>query len=84
MEKQVRGSIEHMKFFLQQTREQHLFWKGVEFLIFEDTNTPQYRIGYWANRGKGWRWGQFAVFFPPDLYRQVATYIESHPDGVPS
>jgi hypothetical protein len=78
------GDISHFRFFHHSVGGGEEFWKGVEFCTF-DGGRREYRICYWANRGagKGWRWGQFAVFFPEKLWKAVSEYVKDHPDGKP-
>ena len=85
MERRLAGDIAHFRFFHQKGGAKEEFWKGIEFCTFHDDGRTEYRICYWANRGrgKGWRWGQYATFFPQELWKAVSDYIGAHPDGEP-
>ena len=91
-ERQDKAKIEHLMFWHQRGRSGDEYWKGVEYLKFkkEDSDKEdgrlEYRICYWANRGrgKGWKWGQFATIMPLDIYSSLRDYIAAHPDGKPT
>lgn len=46
------------------------YLKGVEKLRYEDGHV-EYRFMYWANMGKGWKWGQFCVILPRELLQEL-------------
>jgi hypothetical protein len=85
-DRQDKAKIDHLMFWHQPGRHGDEFWKGVEYLIFDtEDGRLEYRICYWANRGRGrwWKWGQFATIMPLDIYKRLTDYIAAHSDGNP-
>jgi hypothetical protein len=65
------GVIEHL-FFIQEKYPEDEYWKGVERIRFNDHPYPlQYRFGYWANRGKGWEWGESSPYVPQHIANAI-------------
>lgn len=72
MEREPKGTIRHLIFVRQPIRKGLDYWKGLEQCVFDkEDKRIEYRACYWANRGKGWKWGQFATFYPDWLFSEV-------------
>ncbi len=51
------------------THEEYI--TGVEKLKIEEDGRTEFRFVYWANKGKGWRWGQFCTMLPRDKLQEL-------------
>jgi hypothetical protein len=71
-----KGKIEHLRFFPQEGKHNEQFWKGIEKVRFDSDGRIEYRFCYWANLGKGWKWGQFCPFYPKDILDKVLDAVK--------
>ena len=77
IDRKKAGEIKHVDFhYHKHPSLNRVFWTGVEQVEFDNPKRTEYRFCYWANIGKGWKWGQFAPFFRTDVLQKVLKEME--------